>query len=82
MCPTEISQDRVAAAVRQRCRSEKVAQREFIAFWLAEGRVLVGMNVNVWDVNAAIQDLVRAGRTVDAGRVADPGVPLGAFLAD
>jgi Domain of unknown function (DUF4158) len=47
MCPTEISQDRLAAAVRQRCRSEKVAQREFIAFWLAEGRVLVGMNANV-----------------------------------
>jgi len=73
MCPTEISQDRVAAAVRQRCRSEKVAQREFIAFWLAEGRVLAGMNVNVWDVNAAIQDLVRAGRTVDAGRGRRPG---------
>ncbi len=47
---------------------------------LADGRVLAGMNVNVWDINPAIQDLVRAGRTVDAGRLADPGVPLEAFL--
>jgi hypothetical protein len=39
-----------------------------------------GMNVNVWDVNAAIQDLVRGGRTVDADRLADPGVPLEEFV--
>jgi 3-phenylpropionate/trans-cinnamate dioxygenase ferredoxin reductase component len=57
-----------------------VERREFTAFWLAGGRVLAGMNVNVWDVNAAIQDLVRDGRAVDAGRLADPGVPLEAFL--
>jgi 3-phenylpropionate/trans-cinnamate dioxygenase ferredoxin reductase component len=59
-----------------------VGRREFIAFWLSGGRVLAGMNVNVWDVNPAIQDLVRAGRTVEAGRLADPGVPLEAFLGD
>jgi 3-phenylpropionate/trans-cinnamate dioxygenase ferredoxin reductase subunit len=53
-----------------------VARREFVAFWLADGRVQAGMNVNVWDVNAAIQDLVRSGRTVDEDRLADPGVPL------
>jgi 3-phenylpropionate/trans-cinnamate dioxygenase ferredoxin reductase component len=50
--------------------------REFVAFWLSGGRVLAGMNVNVWDVNDAIQDLVRGGRTVDTARLADPGVPL------
>jgi 3-phenylpropionate/trans-cinnamate dioxygenase ferredoxin reductase component len=59
-----------------------VVRREFIAFWLAEGRVQAGMNVNVWDVNPAIQDLVRSGRAVDAVRLADPGVPLSAFLDD
>jgi 3-phenylpropionate/trans-cinnamate dioxygenase ferredoxin reductase component len=53
-----------------------VAGREFIAFWLAGGRVLAGMNVNIWDVNEAIQALVRSGRTVDPGRLADAGVPL------
>jgi len=25
-----------------------VDRREFVAFWLGEGRVLAGMNVNVW----------------------------------
>ena len=57
-----------------------VAGREFVAFWLADGRVQAGMNVNVWDVNAAIQDLVRSGRAVDPDRLADPGVPLEALL--
>ena len=31
-------------------------RREFTGFWLGDGgRVLAGMNVNVWDVNEAIQ---------------------------
>src|SRR5690348_3072806 len=50
--------------------------REFVAFWLSGGRVLAGMNVNVWDVNDAIQDLVRGGQTVDPAKLADPGIPL------
>jgi 3-phenylpropionate/trans-cinnamate dioxygenase ferredoxin reductase subunit len=33
--------------------------REFIAFWLRSGRVLSGMNVNIWDVSDIIQALVR-----------------------
>jgi len=53
-----------------------VDKREFIAFWLAGGRVLAGMNVNVWDVNDAIQALVRGGLPVDPVRLADPGVAL------
>jgi len=53
-----------------------VGKREFIAFWLSGGRVLAGMNVNIWDVNDQIQELVRAGRPVDPRRLADPGVPL------
>ncbi|GAA1408192.1 FAD-dependent oxidoreductase [Kitasatospora putterlickiae] len=52
------------------------ATREFIAFWLADGRVLAGMNVNVWDVTDPIRELVRSGRTVDAKALADPDVPL------
>jgi 3-phenylpropionate/trans-cinnamate dioxygenase ferredoxin reductase component len=50
--------------------------REFIAFWLAEGRVVAGMNVNVWDVNEHVQALVRAHRPVDTRRLVDPDVPL------
>ena len=49
---------------------------EFIAFWLAGGRVTAGMNVNVWDVTDPIQALVRSNRPVDAVRLADPDVPL------
>ncbi len=57
--------------------------REFIAFWLDRGRVVAGMNVNVWDVTDDIQDLIRAGyagRAVDPARLADPSVPLRSLL--
>ncbi|MFJ5881917.1 NAD(P)/FAD-dependent oxidoreductase [Kitasatospora cineracea] len=54
-----------------------VAGREFIAFWLSGGKVLAGMNVNVWDVTDPIRELVRSGRPVDPERLADPAVPLG-----
>ncbi|MEN3359360.1 MAG: 3-phenylpropionate/trans-cinnamate dioxygenase ferredoxin reductase component [Mycobacteriales bacterium] len=53
-----------------------VASREFIAFWLRDGRVVAGMNVNVWDVTDDIQDLIRAGGAVDVARLTDPKVPL------
>ena len=49
---------------------------EFIAFWLSDGAVVAGMNVNVWDVNDDIQALIRAGTSVDVSRLEDPGVPL------
>jgi 3-phenylpropionate/trans-cinnamate dioxygenase ferredoxin reductase subunit len=57
------------------CRGD-VAGREFIAFWLADGRVTAGMNVNVWDVTDPIQALIRSGAQVSAERLADPDVPL------
>jgi 3-phenylpropionate/trans-cinnamate dioxygenase ferredoxin reductase subunit len=53
--------------------------REFIAFWVVDGRVAAGMNVNVWDVTDPIQELIRAGLAgakVDRDRLADPDVPL------
>jgi 3-phenylpropionate/trans-cinnamate dioxygenase ferredoxin reductase subunit len=53
-----------------------VAGREFIAFWLSGGRVLAGMNVNIWDVNDAIRELVRAGQPVDKDALRDPEIPL------
>ena len=51
-------------------------KREFIAFWLSGGRVVAGMNVNIWDVNDAIQALIRSGQPADPAWLADPGVPL------
>src|SRR3954462_13594363 len=50
--------------------------REFIAFWLRDGGVVAGMNVNVWDVVDPIQDLIRSRRPVDAARLRDPEVAL------
>jgi 3-phenylpropionate/trans-cinnamate dioxygenase ferredoxin reductase subunit len=57
-----------------------LAAREFVAFWLRDGRVLAGMNVNVWDVTADVQALIRAGVTVDHDRLADPAVALAELL--
>ena len=50
--------------------------REFVAFWLVEDRVVAGMNVNVWDVNEAIQQLIRERVEVDDRHLADPDLPL------
>jgi len=52
------------------------SRREFLAFWLRNGRVLAGMNANIWDQGDAIKALILSGATVDAGRLADPSVPL------
>jgi hypothetical protein len=48
---------------------------EFIAFWLRDGRVAAGMNVNVWDVNEHVQALIRSRRAIGAA-LTDPGTPL------
>jgi 3-phenylpropionate/trans-cinnamate dioxygenase ferredoxin reductase component len=62
------------------CRGD-VESREFIAFWVRDGRVEAGMNVNVWDVTAPIQDLIRSRSQVPADRLADPDVPLEVLVA-
>ncbi len=54
------------------------AKRAFVAFWLAGGRVVAGMNANVWDVNDHVQRLIRSRAVVDPARLADPDVPLDA----
>jgi 3-phenylpropionate/trans-cinnamate dioxygenase ferredoxin reductase subunit len=54
----------------------EVPRREFVAFWLADGRVLAGMNVNVWDVTDDIQRLVRSGSPIDPDRLTNPTVQL------
>jgi 3-phenylpropionate/trans-cinnamate dioxygenase ferredoxin reductase subunit len=50
--------------------------REFIAFWLRDGAVVAGMNVNVWDVSDDIQALIRSAKKVDPTRLTDPDIPL------
>jgi 3-phenylpropionate/trans-cinnamate dioxygenase ferredoxin reductase subunit len=57
-----------------------LASREFVAFWLRDGRVTAGMNVNVWDVADEIRDLISSGATVDRHRLAAPDVPLAELI--
>ena len=49
---------------------------EFIAFWLQDGRVTAGMNVNVWDVTEPIQKLIRSRRAVPMAALTDTDTPL------
>jgi 3-phenylpropionate/trans-cinnamate dioxygenase ferredoxin reductase subunit len=53
--------------------------REFVTFWLLEGRVVAGMGMNVWDVIEPIERLIRSRVIVD-DRLADPQVPLEQLL--
>ncbi|CAL9416010.1 Dicamba O-demethylase 1, ferredoxin reductase component [Streptomyces sp. enrichment culture] len=55
-------------------------KREFLAFWVNEGRVLAGMNVNVWDVTDTVQRLIRSRARVDTEALADPHVPLDSLV--
>ncbi len=59
-----------------------VAAREFVAFWLGDGVVLAGMNVNVWDVTDDIQKLVRSRVHVDPVRLADSQEPLASLVEE
>jgi 3-phenylpropionate/trans-cinnamate dioxygenase ferredoxin reductase component len=49
---------------------------EFVAFWLSHGRLVAGMNVNVWDVSDDIQAVIRSARQVDPARLANPDIPI------
>ncbi|WP_022889910.1 NAD(P)/FAD-dependent oxidoreductase [Agromyces italicus] len=56
--------------------------REFIAFWQRDGRVVAGMNVNVWDVSDGVQRLIRSGARIDPARLADPAVSFDELVAE
>ncbi|HEY7052346.1 MAG TPA: FAD-dependent oxidoreductase [Mycobacterium sp.] len=54
-----------------------VPGREFVAFWLdGDGRVLAGMNVNVWDVVDDVKALITSRSAVAADQLSDPQRPL------
>ena len=53
-----------------------VEAREFHAFWLADGRAIAAMNVNLWDDGAELQRIVESEERVDPERLADPSRPL------
>jgi 3-phenylpropionate/trans-cinnamate dioxygenase ferredoxin reductase component len=53
-----------------------LAKREFLAFWLADNRVIAAMNANLWDQGDELQRLVKSDERLDLTRLADPAVPL------
>ncbi|AVV46220.1 hypothetical protein C6376_37615 [Streptomyces sp. P3] len=54
----------------------------FIAFWTAQGRILAGVNVNIWDVNEQIRHLTHSGNRIDSAGLANrPDVPLDELAA-
>jgi 3-phenylpropionate/trans-cinnamate dioxygenase ferredoxin reductase subunit len=54
----------------------------YMAFWLAGGKVLAGMNVNVWDVVDEVRNLILGRATVNVKRLQDAAVPLAEVAAD
>ncbi|HEY5260646.1 MAG TPA: FAD-dependent oxidoreductase [Solirubrobacteraceae bacterium] len=58
------------------------AQGEFIAFWLRDGCVLAGMNVNVWDVNEHVQALIRSNQQIDVAALTDTDTPLESLVGE
>src|SRR4051794_4818711 len=55
------------------------ASREFVAFWIADDRVVAGMNVNVWDVTDPIQRLISGRVAIADRRLADPDIAIEDF---
>jgi 3-phenylpropionate/trans-cinnamate dioxygenase ferredoxin reductase component len=53
-----------------------VGDREFVAFWLKDERLVAGMNMNVWDVSDPIRELIRSRRRLDPQQLADPDTLL------
>ena len=55
-----------------------LARRELIAFWVREGRVLAGLNVNAWDVTEQIEEVIKTSGGVDDGDCpsAEPQAPF------
>jgi 3-phenylpropionate/trans-cinnamate dioxygenase ferredoxin reductase subunit len=46
-----------------------LSTHEYVAYWLRDGVVTAGMNVNVWDVNDRLRELV--GTRVDPAQLTD-----------
>jgi 3-phenylpropionate/trans-cinnamate dioxygenase ferredoxin reductase subunit len=53
-----------------------VEAHQFVAFWLADSRVVAGMNVNVWDVHDHLRALIRSRQSVEREQLLDLDVSL------
>jgi 3-phenylpropionate/trans-cinnamate dioxygenase ferredoxin reductase component len=52
------------------------ASRSFIAFWLAGGRLVAGMNANIPGVHDDIEALIRSRTQISVEELLDPDLPL------
>jgi 3-phenylpropionate/trans-cinnamate dioxygenase ferredoxin reductase subunit len=65
-----------ASASAQLVVRGSLTDRQFVAFWLADGRVVAGMNANVWDVAKPLERLIRSRAVVDPSALTDPSVAI------
>lgn len=59
-----------------------VERREFITFWLRDGRLTAGMNVNLKGVPEQIRRLIASGSRVDPDALTNPDMPLGSLVVE
>jgi 3-phenylpropionate/trans-cinnamate dioxygenase ferredoxin reductase subunit len=71
----------VASAADRLVVRGSLVDREFLAFWLDDGRVVAAMNANIWDVAKPIERLIRSRAVVDADALADASVALDDLVA-
>lgn len=53
---------------------------KFIAFWLRDGKLTAGMNVNIKGVPADIEALIKSGKQMNRDKLANNNVPLQEML--
>lgn len=53
-----------------------LASHKYLAFWLNDGALVAGMNVNIWNAGGAMGKLIRTGVKVTAEELRDESVPL------
>ena len=58
-------------------RGDPAPDGEFVAFWIKDGRIVAGMNYNVWDVNETIRDLILSRREFSPAQLREPDMSLG-----
>jgi 3-phenylpropionate/trans-cinnamate dioxygenase ferredoxin reductase component len=54
----------------------------FVAFWLGDGRLVGGVNVNIWDVNEHAEVLIRSRSPVDRAALTDLHTPVDSLVGE
>jgi 3-phenylpropionate/trans-cinnamate dioxygenase ferredoxin reductase component len=54
----------------------------FVAFWLSDGRLVAGINVDIWDVHEHVLVLIRSRSPVDRAALTDLDTPLNSLVGE